>query len=155
MEQFKNRPARFLGISKFDEWQMKTYSIKYDAARDTPGIQEIIQNKLPVWIYEKTEQNDFPNYKIGVVIIHEAKDCIFTIVSWWVYDNVIQSHVYFSEYETPDRLIDYSDKGIRFCVFEMSIMQHESNSWVEHVLKQSSNPDWNSYLADYYKLDYV
>jgi len=37
----------------------------------------------------------------------------------------------------------------------MNILWHERNLWVEHVLKKSDNPDWDSYLNHYYELDYA
>ena len=52
------------------------------------------------------------------MIIHEAKDSILVVVNWWVYENVIQNHVYTSEYENPNKFVDFTSKGLRFCVWE-------------------------------------
>lgn len=155
MEQFKKRAVKYLGIFEFGDWKFKKYSLKYNESRRTPKIEKIIETNLPTWIKEKTQLNTFPNYKVGTVIIHEAKDSILTIVNWWVYENVIQNHVYFSEYKTPEKLKDFSNKGVQFCVWEMKILWHERNLWVEHILKNSDNPDWNSYLNNYYELQYA
>lgn len=129
--------------------------MKYDESRDTPGVEKMVQSLLPEWIKEKSEINDFPNYKIGTVIIHEAMDSILVVVNWWVYENVIQNYVYVSEYEEPGRFVDFTSAGLRFCVWEMNILWHERNLWVEHVLEKSDNPDWDSYISNFYESDYA
>lgn len=155
MEQFKKRAVSYLGLHEFNDWKFKIYSLKYDETRIIPDIEKIIKSKLPNWVKEKTQINSFPNYKIGTVIIHEAKDCVLTIVNWWVYENVIQNHVYFSELDSPNDIEDYSNKGVQFCVWEMNIIWHERNLWVEHILKKSEKPDWKSYLNYHYESNYA
>jgi len=155
MEKFKKRAVKYLDVIEFGDWKFKLYSMKYNELRVTPEIEKIIKTILPDWIKEKSQANDFPNYKIGTVIVHEAMDSILVVVNWWVYENVIQNHVYCSEYEHPDKFVDISSKGLRFCVWEMNILWHERNLWVEHVLKKADNPDWDSYLNHYYELEYA
>ena len=155
MEKFKKRATKYLGITEFGDWKFKLYSMKYDESRVTPEIEKIIKTALPDWIKEKYQENDFPNYKIGTAIIHEAMDSILVVVNWWVYENVIQNCVYTSGYENPDKLVDFTSKGLRFCVWEMNILWHERNLWVEHVLEKSDKPDWDSYLSHHYELDYA
>jgi len=155
MEQFEKRAVSYLGLHEFNDWKFKIYSLKYDETRVIPGIEKIIKSKLPNWVKEKVQINSFPNYKIGTVIIHEAKDSILTIVNWWVYENVIQNHVYLSEFDSPNNIEDYSNKGVQFCVWEMSILWYERNLWVESILKKSKKPDWESYLKNHYELSYI
>jgi len=102
MDQYKDRTAKYLGTHVFEDWKFKIYSLKYDKSKITSGIENIVKTQLLNWIEEKTQINSFPNFKIGTVIIHQAKDSILTIVNWWVYENVIQNHVYFSNYTSPD-----------------------------------------------------
>lgn len=155
MEKFKKRAVKYLDIIEFGDWKFKLYSLKYNELRVTPEIENIIKAILPDWIKEKSQINNFPNYKMGTVIIHEAKDSILVVVNWWIYENVIQGHVYTSEYENPNKFVDFSSKGLQFCVWEMNILWHERNLWVEHVLKKPDKPDWDSYLNHYYKLEYA
>ena len=155
MKQFKERAVKYLGLYEFDDWKFKIYSLKYDETRITDGIEEIIKLEIPNWVKKKTQINSFSNYKIGTVIIHEAVDSILTIINWWVYENVLQNHVYYSEYKTPNKLEDFSNKGVQFCVWEMNIIWHERNLWVEHILKNSKKPDWKSYLSSHYESNYA
>ena len=155
MEKFKKRAVKYLDVIEFGDWKFKLYSMKYNELRVTPEIENVIKASLPDWIKENSQINDFPNYKIGTVIIHEAMDSILVVVNWWVYENVIQNHVYVSEYETPNKFVDFTSKGLRFCVWEMNILWHERNLWVEHVLKKADNPDWDAYLNHYYELEYA
>jgi len=80
---------------------------------------------------------------------------VLTLVNWWVYENVIQNHVYFAGFDSPNKMVDYSNKGVQFCVWEMSILWYERNLWVETILKNSKKPNWESYLKNHYKLNYV
>ena len=155
MEKFKKRAVKYLGITEFGDWKFKLYSMKYNELRATPEIEKVVRAILPDWIKEKSQINDFPNYKIGNVIIHEAMDSILVVVNWWIYENVIQGHVYTADYENPNKFTDLSSKGLQFCVWEMNILWHERNLWVEHVLKQADNPDWDSYLNHHYELSYA
>ena len=149
MEKFKKRAVKYLEIIEFGDWKFKLYSIKYNELRVTPEIENVIKAILPDWIKEKSQINDFPNYKIGTVIIHEAKDSILVVVNWWIYENVIQGHVYTSEYENPSKFLDISSKGLQFCVWEMNILWHERNAWVKHVLMKNEKPDFESYLMEH------
>lgn len=155
MEKFKKRAVKYLDLVEFGDWKFKMYSMKYDESVATPDIENIVKAALPAWIKEKSQINDFPNYKVGNVIIHEAMDSILVVVNWWVYENVIQGHVYTSDYKNPNKFTDFSSKGLQFCVWEMNILWHERNLWVEHVLKQADKPDWDSYLNSHYELDYA
>ena len=155
MEKFKKRAVKYLGISEFGDWKFKLYSLKYDESRATPEIENIVRATLPDWIKEKSQINDFPNYKIGTVMIHEAMDSILVVVNWWIYENVIQGHVYTADYAHPNKFTDLSNKGLQFCVWEMNILWHERNLWVEHILKKADKPDWDSYLNHHYKLAYA
>ena len=155
MEQFKKRATSYSGLYEFNDWKFKVYRIKYDETRVIQDVEKNIMSKLPNLIKEKTKINAYPNYQIGTVIIHEAKDCVFTLVNWWIYENVMQHHVYFSELDDPNEIIDYSDKGIQFCVWDLGIIWYERNLWVETILKQSKNPNWDAYLKNYYQSNYI
>ena len=98
MEKFKKRAVKYLDIIEFGDWKFKLYTLKYNEFRVTPEIENVIKAILPDWIKENSQINDFPNYKIGTVIVHEAMDSILVVVNWWVYENVIQNHVYCSEF---------------------------------------------------------
>jgi len=155
MEQFKKRATSYSGIYEFNDWKFKIYHIKYDETRVISEVEKTIKSKLPNLIKEKIKINAYPNYKIGTVIIHAAKDCVFTLVNWWIYENVMQHHVYYSELDAPNEIIDYSDKGIQFCVWDLGIIWYERNLWIETILKNSKKPNWDSYLKHYYQPNYI
>ena len=155
MEKFNRREVKYCGIFEFGDWKFKMYRLAYNELRDTSDIKNIVKEALPNWVKIKSQLNEYPHYKIGIVIIHEAKDNILVVVNWWIYENVLQGHVYASDYMNPHKFTDLSDKGLQFCVWEMTILWHERNLWVEHILKKPKHPDWSSYISQYYSLDYV
>ena len=101
MEKFRKRAVKYLDMIEFDDWKFKLYSMKYNELRVTPGIEDIVKEILPEWIKDKSQINNYSNYKMGTVIIHEAKDSISVVVNWWIYENVFQGHVYISQYKSP------------------------------------------------------
>lgn len=151
METFKPRPVSYLGVHPIGDWQFKIYRMAYKESEPVDGLLDATLSNLPKWLDDNTKLNDFDHYKVGTVIIHEAKDSILTVVSWWVYENVIQNHVYCAPFDNPIEAVDYSNKGIRFCVWELNILWHERNLWVEHVLKNADSPDWEKYLANHFE----
>jgi len=155
MEEFKKRASKYSGLYEFEDWKFKIYHILYDEERVIEDVEKAIKSKLPHLIKEKTDINPYPNYKIGTVIIHEAKDCVFTLVNWWVYENVLQHHVFYSEFDSPSDIVDYSDKGIQFCVWDLGILWYERNLWVETILKNSKKPDWDAYLNSHYQSNFI
>ena len=155
MESFKPRSVSYFGVHSIDNWKFKIYRMAYKENEPVDGLLDATLSNLPKWLEDKTKLNDFDHYNVGTVIIHEAKDSILTVVNWWVYENVIQNHVYCAPLDNPIEAVDYSSQGIRFCVWELNILWHERNLWVEHILKNADSPDWEKYLANHYESNWA
>jgi hypothetical protein len=86
------------------------------------------------------------HYGVGFVGIHEGKTGNFVFVDWWADENELHHHVYVSTSEEPNELEYMTPSGLTACVWDLFLIGHERDSWVNHILKQSANPDIEGYL---------
>jgi hypothetical protein len=142
---YKNRFIRFAEMYTYGDWHIKIYSISAIKEYAHPALMQAAKQQLPVWL--KQEQNyAFENYKIATLIVHEGLDGAYAIINWWMGENMLQQHVYTSK---PGDGYDFSlasDKGLFVCVWEMAVLCHERDAWLEHVLKKPFNPRFDLYL---------
>lgn len=146
---YHTRPTRFLQIIDHREWKIKLYSISIKNERISQiNIDEAL-GYLDEWL-SKSKLYDLENYKIATLILHEAKEGCYAIINWWIDENMLQQFVYL---KTGKEFELYSDRGIITCVWEMAVLWHERNAWIQHVLKKNENPDIGSYLNDHLNED--
>ena len=93
-EKYKLRPIRFLHLGDWDGWHVKVYGIS--ARQEQPDSQLIAAaerlagERLPRPAVSKGR------YGVGILIGHEGRDGNYVLVSWWIEENLLQHHVYFS-----------------------------------------------------------
>jgi hypothetical protein len=91
---------------------------------------------------------DSSNDKIGFLILHIGKEGIFSIINWWVGKNMLNTNVYISEQTKPNEFEKISGNGIVACVWELEVINHERISWLNNILKNEPNPNFENYLED-------
>lgn len=145
MVPYQNRPIRFLEVFNHNDWKIKLYSISVKNEFVEPEWVEKAKNNLDNWL--QFAQNDaIENYKIATLILHEGREGCFAILSLWVEENMLQLFAWLAGHE--DRIFKLcSDKGLVSCVWEMEVLWHERNVWVENVLKRAADADFEGYLA--------
>ena len=85
-------------------------------------------------------------YGVGILIVHEATEGLFVLLSWWVGENMLNHEVYFSPATETPRLEALSPPGIVACVWELAVLAHERQAWVDRVLNNAAGPDLDGYL---------
>lgn len=143
---YQTRPVRFLGLRQLYGWQIKLYSISARAEYVRPELVDEALRQLPVWL-ENHRNYPLELYRLGTLILHEGRDGNFAILNWWIDENMLQNHVYFSPEEAPYQFSLLSDKGMMSCVWELAVLWFERNAWVEHVLQHPEQPRLEAYLA--------
>jgi hypothetical protein len=150
--KFKTRPIRFIQIIEHKDWKLKLYSISSKKESVSEKTIENALKNLDDWL-SKTDSTNFENYKISTLILHEWEGGIFAIINWWIDENMLQHYVYLSTNENPCDYKLFSANGIVTCVWELAVLWHERNAWVEHVLKKDKNPDIETYLNNVLNCD--
>lgn len=145
MKQFEKRPVRFLKLIRHEEWMIKVYSISaFREFADEIYVEAAI-TKLNEWL-QPSKNTGLQTYHIATLILHECKEGCFAIINWWIDDNMLQHFVYLSAPGVPVEFKRYSDSGIVTCVWELAVLWHERNAWIEHILKKSEYPDFEKYF---------
>lgn len=147
MKKYKERNIEFRELIQAGEWKVKSYTISQKNKFHSDAIYQNAIESLPNWL---KMQNSFnaSNYKVAFLICHEANEGVFTLINWWVGENMLNSHVFLSDYESPEDFKKISGDGLTFCVWEHEIINHERISWKKHILKNPKNPDYSGYLND-------
>ena len=87
------------------------------------------------------------HYGVGFVGIHEGKTGNFVFVDWWADENELHHHVYVSPSANPSKLEYKTPTGLAACAWDLFLISHERDAWVNYVLKQSESPDLEGYLG--------
>lgn len=149
--EYKPRPIRFLERYQHDDWNLKVYSISFNAEIVKEEDLHLAKTYLSEWLKSSDDYN-LASYKIATLILHEFRDGVFAIINWWIGENMLQNFVYLRENNQKHFKL-YSNNGMATCVWEMAVWWHERNAWVNHILRQSTNPDWEAYLNDQLNID--
>jgi len=148
LEQYVNRKIVYEGLIKRKEWRIKTYSITLNNPFQNTNIIQEVQDQLDLFL-SQTDVNPLVHYKIGFLVIHEGREGVWVLFNWWSDGEIIQSKVYLVDYESPS-IINKSPFGDNVvCIWELEVFIHERSAWIEHVLKNSQNPDIEDYLNNH------
>jgi hypothetical protein len=150
--KYTKRSIRFLELYKHDNWQIKIYSISNKNEFISNEIVAIVKENLTNWL-SKSSNYELETFDIANLIIHEGREGYFVLTNWWIDDEMLQNHAYFSTYDNPTHFSNFSDKGIIACTWELAIICFERDSWIRNVLMKNDNPDFVNYLNEVINID--
>ena len=144
MNIFAPRQIRFLEYYIIHEWRLKVYTIT--AKQEFSGLTFVEQAKtqLSDWL-DLSQHTNLAHYNIATLIFHECKEGCFAIINWWIDENMLQHYVFLAKNPTDNFSAYSSIYGITTCVWELEILWHERNAWIEHVLKDNKQ-NFDAYL---------
>lgn len=145
--QYKPRKIDFHNTIRVNNWQIKVYKFTF---RETFQADEILEKaiaKLPEWL-ETAKTLNFEIYHIGFLMIHEGRDGIWCILSWWLGENMLRSLTFSTSTASPNDFTLNPQKGGMVCVWELEVINFERKMWIEHILKKAENPDFAGYLNE-------
>jgi len=144
-ENYRTRPIQFFEFWEIDEWRLKVYGITYT---ENPLDQTLVDAARQVTSERLKESASRTNhYGVGFVGIHEGKTGNFVFVDWWADENELHHHVYVSPSANPSKLEYKTPTGLAACAWDLFLISHERDAWVNYVLKQSESPDLEGYLG--------
>ncbi|PRB05560.1 hypothetical protein CQ046_03715 [Chryseobacterium sp. MYb7] len=122
----------------------------YDLASDPAEIssQDILKAQICI---ENAEEN-FQNIDdLGFVIMHRCGENYLLLVCTWRSDNELWESVYYDgsgKFEIWDRNKTHLPT---YCVWEMGIVYHESQSWKKYLGSGREEKDKEKYLNDFFE----
>lgn len=154
--KYVKRPIRFLHLAESRGWKIKVYGIS--AHRERPlstnvaAAEDLAENHLPQpAVLSQSADEQFliseSRYGVGVLIVHEAREGVFVLISWWAGENMLQHHVFFSPTKEASRFLSLASSGIIACVWELAVLGFERQTWIDMVLNNPAGPDLDRYLG--------
>ena len=137
-------------VREHENWRLKLYDIDkdggaIDAAAFEPGI-ELALKDLPT----PAVTDERPG--VGVIIRHQTPTLLYLILCWWGRVNEMPIRTFGNELGEG---ADIRGRGWRaaqgdesVCVWDLDVIAHERNAYVDHVLSRPDAPDLEAYLAD-------
>lgn len=83
---------------------------------------------------------------VGYLILHRGADCDYIVLNWWDQENEHLTRILVRARQPTAHWQQAADQS--FCVWDMQLMHHERNAYVQHVLGDAC--DLDAYLADRY-----
>ncbi|WP_299110977.1 hypothetical protein [uncultured Winogradskyella sp.] len=145
MTNYKPRKIKFEELCMVNDWQIKIYTISKNDAFNHQDLYKSTKAQLSQWLELKNSFNSAHN-NIGFLIIHAGTEGVFSLINWWVGNNMLNTHIFMTKYDTPNTFIKISGDGLAPCIWELEIINHERLAWTSHILKQVPKPDYNAYL---------
>lgn len=145
------RAVRPLGLRQLAGWTLKLYGIAYEGRQPRPELVDAAiraaSSALP------NPAVDVDRYGLGFLGIHDGRDSNFVFVSWWQNENELQHRVFFSTPEQPGQLRPATPEDPIACVWDLSVIAHEREAWIRHMLAKRTGVDAEAYLADAFSGD--
>jgi len=147
-EKYKPRKISFNDWVTINDWVVKIYTITMKNKFNSHSILSNIKKQIPQWL-NTIEQSNLPVYKQAFVIVHEAREGVWILLNWWTGGEMIETKVYFSDYQQPKVISDspYQTNSL-LCVWELEVFAHERKSWIQNILENANVPDFDNYKID-------
>ncbi|MFP4846967.1 hypothetical protein [Winogradskyella sp. PE311] len=145
MEDYKPRLIKFKELYKTGDWFIKIYIITKDDLNSNTKFYRNVKEKLPKWLELKNDFNSKHDH-VGFLIIHEGTEGIFSLINWWVGGNMLNTHIFKTNYDNLKEFEKISGNGLAPCVWELEIINRERLAWTNLILKQNLQPNFKTYL---------
>lgn len=143
MTPYRPRSIRFIEWWEIDGWTMKVYGISSQS--EYPKQECIVLGKKIALEQLHTITVPTEIYHLGFIIVHETANGIFILIDYWTGENMLCSHAYFKENDSPT-VSDLTPSGLTACIWELRVIHFERDAWVEHVLLNDQAPDKTTYV---------
>ena len=146
-DPYSDRTIAFEGLQSIDDWQVKVYSIsQHDRFQAAQSLHDV-QAQLPT-LLAAVKQSPLPLHRHAFVIVHEAREGIWVLLSWWTGGEMLETITRFVRYAAPEELLPSPHTGALVCVWELEVILHERQAWIRHVLSKAVEPDYARYQTD-------
>jgi hypothetical protein len=143
-EPYRPRPIRPLTPIEDRGWRLKVYGISY--GRQTPRTELEAAARAAIVRLLPTPAVTPDRYGVGFAGIHDGRGACFVFVDWWAAENELHHRVLISPADTPAAL-EFAPEAPIACAWDLAVICHERQAWVESVLVDPAGPDLDAYLG--------
>jgi len=145
LDPYRPRHIRLLELWRFPGWALKVYGIAW---KDMPGPGLVAAAKRVAQDRIMTSAVHESHYGVGFLGVHADKLGNLVFVDWWADEHHLHHHVYSSPLDQPEALEYRTPAGLAASVWDLEVVAHERDAWVEHVLRRPKTWRLEAYLAD-------
>lgn len=145
-QAYAPRSVRFHDLVEVDGWRVKVYTISVGPDFQAAETLSAAISQLPNWL-SKAGDLALPTYHSAFLIVHEGRDGAWSILSWWIGGEMLQTTTFFTPFSDPSLFLHRPDNSSMACVWELAVICHERQAWIDHILKKAAQPDWEAYWA--------
>lgn len=144
---YKKRPVRFLETWEHEGWRLKVYGVSARDERPPQTLVDAIKALAAKTLPQPAIADD--RHGIGFLYAHQGADGGgYCSVNWWARENELYHYQYESDANQLADLKPVEETGgSPFCVWDLAVIEHERQAWVESVLANDAGPDLPGYLA--------
>ncbi len=132
---FEPRYVTPLGLWQVDDWRMKAYGLTLADGVPRASLVEQAQSVVADALPDPAVTED--RYGVGFAIVHEGEDADYVLVDHWFGENMLRNQVFWRRAHEP-ALWPAPREGPTVCVWELAILAHERQAWIDEVLQPSS-----------------
>jgi len=139
---YTNKNVQFYDLVEIEDWKTKVYTLSEKKNHPFMDMVEAAIAELPDWLTE-IPLPPFP--PIAILIVHESNEYNLASLNWWFDAHTLHQRSYLSSNNNPTNFLLSPDFK---SIWDMSVLWHERNAWIKHILQQSNKPNFDVYLAD-------
>lgn len=144
---YKTRPVRYVETWEHEGWRAKVYGISGLAERPDQVLVEAIKSVAARTLPQPAVTKE--RYGVAFLYAHQgAGGGGYCSVNWWLRENELHHDQYESDATTLADLRPIEETGgSPFCTWDIAVIAHERQAWVDCVLANDAGPDLDAYLG--------
>jgi hypothetical protein len=148
MKMYRNRLTWLIGVREVVGWQLKVYGISASGEWIANNVVEAALSHVA----DNVPWPDREDVRYGFVTIHAGEDSVWLLVDIWM-DEILRHFLYAATDSSQPQFKPGPRDGTTACVWELQVIRHERDAWVEHVLSKPATPDFEGYLLDHVAIE--
>ena len=142
MTPYTDRRTWLMDVCELKGWKLKLYAICAEGC-------ELEQRSIEAAMRYAEEHVNWPETetRCGFITLHIGEEAIWFLVDTWVED-ILHHNLFRAPLSSPEQFEPGPSDATMACVWEMSVMLHERDAWVRHVMSNPAAPDLIGWEAD-------
>ncbi|MEM8895024.1 MAG: hypothetical protein AAGC88_10635, partial [Bacteroidota bacterium] len=91
---YKPRRIAYAGLTRIDDWAIKVYTITLHESFGSHQVRSTVMNRLEEML-AKAFSSALPTHRHVILILHEAREGVWVILSWWTGGEMLETEVRF------------------------------------------------------------